>query len=84
MRNTLIVLTSIVLTLLVASAPAAAQVAQRDRLGARFDSDIRAANEAMSRRFSGPNHQIDAHNTRLRERLNATNGSRLRRLPESR
>ena len=77
MRKTLIVL-----TLVLTAAPAAAQVVQRDRLGARFDNDIRSNNEAMSRRFNGPNHQIDDQNTRLRERLNSTrDGSRLRRLP---
>ena len=61
----------IILALAIATAPAGAQVAQRDRLGARFDNDIRANNEAMSRRFSGPNHQIDVQNTKMRERLNS-------------
>ncbi len=70
----------IILTLALAAAPAGAQVAQRDRLGARFENDIRANNEAMSRRFSGPNHRIDAQNTRMRERLNSSKDSGLRRL----
>jgi hypothetical protein len=77
MRKTLIVL-----TLVLTTAPAWAQAVQRDRLGTRFDNDIRANNEAMSRRFSGPNSQVDEQNTRMRERLNATrDGSRLRRVP---
>jgi hypothetical protein len=72
----------IILALVLTTAPAAAQAVQRDRLGTRFDNDIRANNEAMSRRFSGPNTQVDEQNTRMRERLNATrDGSRLRRLP---
>lgn len=57
---------------------AEAQVAQRDRLGARFENDIRANNEAMSRRFSGPNPHVERQNTQMRERLNATKGSGLR------
>ncbi len=69
--------------IIVASALAAtsvhAQVAQRDRLGARFENDIRANNEAMSRKFSGPNHQINSQNTRMRERLNSSKDSGLRR-----
>ena len=71
----------IILAFALLAAPASAQVAQRDRLlGARFDNDIRANNEAMSRRFSGPNHQIDGQNTRMRERLNSSKNSGLRRL----
>ncbi len=70
----------IILAFALLAAPASAQVAQRDRLGARFDNDIRANNEAMSRRFSGPNHRIDAQNTRMRERLNSSKNSGLRRL----
>lgn len=80
MHKTLIVLALVALS----AAPAVAQVTQRDRIGTRFDNDIRSNNETMSRRFSGPNHQIDDQNIRLRERLNATNGSGLRRLRESR
>jgi hypothetical protein len=69
----------IILALGLAAAPVGAQVAQRDRLGARFDNDIRANNEAMSRRFSGTNHQIEAQNTKMRDRLNSSKDSGLRR-----
>ena len=57
---------------------AEAQIVHRDRLGTRFENDIRANNEAMSRRFSGPNNQVETQNTRMRERLNATKGTGLR------
>jgi hypothetical protein len=57
---------------------AEAQVAQRDRLGVRFENDIRSNNEAMSRRFSGSNNHVETQNTRMRERLNATKDSGLR------
>jgi hypothetical protein len=69
----------IMLLLVFATVPAAAQVAQRDRAGVRFENDIRANNEAMSRKFSGSNQQIDGQNTRMRERLNSSKGSALRR-----
>ena len=57
---------------------AEAQIAHRDRLGTRFENDIRANNEALSRKFSGPNNQVETQNTRMRERLNATKGTGLR------
>jgi hypothetical protein len=69
----------IVLAVSFATTSAGGQVAQRDRAGARFENDIRANNETMSRRFSGPSQQIDTQNTRMRERLNSSNTSRLRR-----
>lgn len=73
MHNVLLIA---VLALVATSAEA--QIAQRDRLGTRFENDIRANNEAMSRRFSGPNNQVETQNTRLRERLNSSRGSSLR------
>ena len=54
------------------------QIAHRDLPGTRFENDIRANNEALSRRFSGPNNQVETQNTRMRERLNATKGTGLR------
>jgi hypothetical protein len=73
----------IVVALVLAAAPAAAQLGQRDRTTTRFENDIRSNNEAMSRRFNGRSYEIDTQNTRLRERLNTTRGgSGLRRLPE--
>ena len=69
----------IVLALAFAAVPAWAQVAQRDRLGTRFDNDIRANNEALSRRFSGANHRIETDNSRLRERLYTSKTGGLRR-----
>jgi hypothetical protein len=70
MRKTLMIAA---LALIATSAEA--QIAHRDRLGTRFENDIRANNEAMSRRFSGPGRQVETQNTRMRERLNATKGS---------
>ena len=69
----------IVLALAIAAVPAGAQVAQRDRPGARFDNDVRANSEALSRRFSGPNHRIETDNSRMRERLNNSKTGGLRR-----
>jgi len=59
-------------------APAQAQIAQRDRLDTRFENDIRANNDAMRRKFSGPSYHVETQNARMRERLNATKGSGLR------
>jgi hypothetical protein len=64
-----------VLALVATSAEA--QIAHRDRLGTRFENDIRANNEAMSRRFSGPSNHVDTQNARMRERLNSTRNSGL-------
>ena len=72
MRTLIIAVLALVVT------AAEAQIAHRDRLGTRFENDIRANNEAMSRKFSGPNNQVETQNTRMRERLNATKGSGLR------
>jgi hypothetical protein len=69
----------IIAALVVAATSAQAQTAHRDRLGTRFDNDIRANNEAMSRRFSGPNDHVTTQNTRMRERLNSSRDTGLRR-----
>ena len=69
----------IIAALVFAAASAEAQVAHRDRVGTRFNDDIRANNEAMSRRFSGPSNQVETQNTRMRERLHGTHNSGLRR-----
>lgn len=69
----------IILAFAFAAVPAWAQVAQRDRLGSRFDNDIRSNNEALSRRFSGPNDRIETDNRRIRERLNTSKTGGLRR-----
>ena len=68
-------MTLIIAALVVATASAQAWTPERDRIGQRFDSDIRANTEAMSKRFSGPNNQIETQNNRLRERLNSTKDS---------
>jgi hypothetical protein len=68
----------IVAVLALVATSAEAQIAHRDRLGTRFENDIRANNEAMSRRFSGPNNQVETQNARMRERLNSTKDSSLR------
>jgi hypothetical protein len=79
MHKVWIIVASALAATSVAATSVHAQVAHRDRLGTRFENDIRANNEAMSRKFSGPNHRIDAQNTRMRERLNFSKDSGLRR-----
>ena len=74
----------IIAALVVSATSAGAQVAQRDRLGTRFDNDIRANSESMSRKFSGPSYQIDSQNTRMRERLNSSRSGGLRAIPPTR
>jgi hypothetical protein len=70
MRITLIV-AALVLTMPYADA----QIGRRDRIEHRFENDIRANKDAMSRRFSGPSNRIETQNARLRERLNAKRSS---------
>jgi hypothetical protein len=67
------------IALFLATAAAEAQVAPRDRLGTRFDNDIRANSESMRRRFSSPTNQIEGQNTRMRERLNSKDAGQRRR-----
>lgn len=67
------------IVLLLATAAAEAQVAPRDRLGTRFDNDIRANNESMRLRFSSPTNQVEGQNARMRERLNSSKDTGLRR-----
>jgi hypothetical protein len=69
----------IIAALIVSVTSAQAQIAHRDRMGTRFYNDIRANNEAMSRRFSSPGDHVATQNTRMRERLNSPRETGLRR-----
>lgn len=68
-------MTLIIAALVVATASAQAWTPERDRIERRFENDIRANTDSMSRRFSGRSYQIDTYNSRLRERLNSTKDS---------
>jgi hypothetical protein len=65
----------IIAALVVATTSAHAWTPERDRIERRFENDIRANNESMSRRFSGRGYSIDTQNKALRERLNSTKDS---------
>lgn len=64
----------LILAVLIASTLAASAYTSRNRIGTRFESDIRANTESMRSRFGDRTNRIETHNERLRERLNSTRG----------
>ncbi len=64
----------LILAILIASTLSASAYTSRNRIGARFDSDIRANTESMRYRFGDRTNRIETQNERMRDRLNSTRG----------